>query len=112
MAAAYECLDAGEGLLDGIEVGRVGRKKDQLATCMIISLRRSTMRRVLTSLVFNQLADLFGVVDATVVEYNNTLRTRVWVCQRELKRWMSRIETEQGTNSPHVRVRKPETALQ
>ena len=93
--AAYICLDAGKGLLDGIEVGRVGGKKDQLATYVIISLRIDNARTGLTSLVFDQLTDIFSVVDATVVEYNNATGTRIWVCERELKRWMSRIEIEQ-----------------
>jgi hypothetical protein len=39
---------------------------------------------MLTSVVFNQTANIFGMVNATVVQYNDAARARIRVGEREL----------------------------
>jgi hypothetical protein len=59
-------FDGEESLFDRIEIRGVGRKKDELAL----------------GLIFNQVPNLFGVVDVTVVEYEHAPRARVRVGER------------------------------
>jgi hypothetical protein len=80
----YVSFDTQDRLLNGVEIWRIQRKEYKFATCKNGKQCVLDEPVILTSFVFNQLTDIFSMVNTAIIEHQNASRSRIWFCERKL----------------------------